>query len=196
MRLIVGLGNPGIQYAQTRHNVGWDVLDLVARGLDAGRPAVKFGGQCWGPLAWQGCRLWLFKPLTYMNNSGVAVGELVRFYRMEPQKVLAVYDDVALPLGRLRLRPQGSAGGHNGVKSLIAHLGTQDFPRLRVGVGAPDRGDMVNHVLGRFAPADRPLAERTIAQAAQFCLDWCRIDMDRLMNKVNGYRAQALNGEA
>ncbi len=197
MRLIVGLGNPGLEYAQTRHNVGWHVLDLLSEDLGAGRPAIKFGGQFWGPLCWRDHRICLLKPLTYMNNSGVAVGELARFYRLESEQVLIVYDDVNLPVGRLRLRAHGSAGGHNGMKSIIAHLGTLDFPRLRVGVGAPPLGTaMVDYVLGRFGPEDRPVVDKAIAAASDICLEWCETETLRLMNKVNGYRAQARDGEA
>ncbi len=198
MRLIAGLGNPGTEYALTRHNVGWDVIDRLADRLGALSPSTGFGGLFRGPLNVGGERCLLLKPTTYMNESGVAVGALARFYKVVPADTLIVVDDINLPVGRMRFRPRGSAGGHNGLKSVIAHLGTQDFPRLRVGVGAcPPRYDMAAWVLGRFSDRDRGVVDELIDEASAFCEFWCgEKNFDKLMNRVNAYSAKSLNGEA
>lgn len=148
-RLVVGLGNPGREYAETRHNVGFMIIDRLAAA--AGVSLRKEGN---AELARTPDFL-LCKPLSYMNVSGEVVGPIARYYKMEPAEVLVVLDDMALPLGRLRLRPGGSAGGHNGLKSIIQHLGTNEVPRLRIGIGGATRGDAVDHVLGKFAPEER-----------------------------------------
>ena len=197
MRLIAGLGNPGTEYALTRHNVGWDVIDSLVERLDAGSSSVKFGGACWGPLTVLGERVCLLKPYTYMNNSGVAIGELARFFKIEPRDVLVVVDDVNLPLGKMRLRAKGSAGGHNGLKSIIAHLSSQDFSRLRIGVGScPAKDEMIGWVLGHFAAADRLIVDRAIDRASEFCRDWCASTTEKLMNRVNSCDVSSPDGEA
>lgn len=197
MRLIVGLGNPGTEYALTRHNIGWDVIDSLTERVGVGRPAQKFGGAYWGPVVVNGEHVCFLKPYTYMNNSGVAVGELVRFYKIAVSDVLVVVDDINLPVGRMRLRAKGSAGGHNGLKSIIAHLSSQDFPRLRIGVGAcPQFRTMVDWVLGRFSPEERNVVDRVIAAAASYCEEWCSSTTERLMNSVNRCDSAIINGEA
>ncbi|MBE7385299.1 MAG: aminoacyl-tRNA hydrolase [Leptolyngbya sp. SIO1E4] len=165
LRLIVGLGNPGEQYAKTRHNVGFDVVDALCRRwhipLSENR---RFKGVYGDGRAMAGHKVALLKPQTFMNRSGQSVRAVLDWYKFEPASVLVVYDDMDLPLGRLRLRPSGSAGGHNGMKSIISHLGTQDFPRLRIGIGSTDKDGsdrdraVVSHVLGKFAPDEKPLA--------------------------------------
>lgn len=153
LRLVVGLGNPGREYAGTRHNIGFMILDRLAAAA-----GVSFRKEGQAALAKTGDLL-LCQPLSFMNVSGEVVGPLVRFHKWEPAQVLVVLDDMALPLGKLRLRPGGSAGGHNGLKSIIAHLGTTEVPRLRIGIGEAEHGEAVGHVLGRFAPEERePLA--------------------------------------
>src|SRR5512147_3061604 len=152
MKLIAGLGNPGRQYTGTRHNVGFEVLDLLARrhGLtfDAA-PADALMARWRTPLVPGG--VLLVKPLTFMNRSGIAVGELVRYFRVDVPDVLVIIDEAALDLGRLRARSRGSAGGHNGLKSIAEHLGTEEYPRLRLGVGRGDeRRDLADHVLAKF----------------------------------------------
>jgi PTH1 family peptidyl-tRNA hydrolase len=149
LRLVVGLGNPGREYQDTRHNVGFMIVDRLAAA--AGVPLRKEGK---AELA-RTPEFLLCKPLSYMNVSGEVVGPLARYYRIEPAGMLVVLDDMALPLGKLRLRPGGSAGGHNGLKSIIQHLGTNEIPRLRIGIGGAAHGDAVDHVLGRFAPEER-----------------------------------------
>lgn len=162
--LVVGLGNPGRTYEGTRHNVGFDVLDRLAA-----RAGANFANQ----LRWQAHvavlpgGVHLLKPQTFMNLSGRSVGQLARFFKWQPSQVLVVCDDVSLPLGALRFRAGGSAGGHNGLKSIIEHLGTQEFPRLKIGVGAPPPGELTGHVLGKFAPDERAHVENTLATAEE-----------------------------
>ncbi|MBV9492208.1 MAG: aminoacyl-tRNA hydrolase [Verrucomicrobia bacterium] len=162
LRLVAGLGNPGREYHQTRHNIGFMVLDRMAE-----RHGLAFAqASNWGC---QWCR-WeeslLVKPLTYMNRSGDAIGAIGRYYKIAPEEMLVVVDDVALPLGRLRLRREGSDGGHNGLRSIIAHCG-ETFARLRIGVGAADPGQLVEHVLSRFRPDELEAVERAVMRAAE-----------------------------
>ena len=163
--IIVGLGNPGRQYEATRHNVGFMVLDRLA----AADGAVFQSNPRWqchlAKLPGDGTLL--VKPQTFMNLSGRAVQQVLGFYKWPPERMLVVYDDAALPLGTLRFREKGSAGGHNGIKSLIQHLGTDAFPRLKFGIGGSAPGEMVGHVLGKFHPDERELFENTLAKAAE-----------------------------
>ena len=161
-RLIVGLGNPGGEYAETRHNVGFMVLDRLAARAGASFKAEKK----WQAVVANVPTGWLCKPQTYMNLSGESVSALGHFYKIEPSQVLVVFDDMALPLGRLRLREKGSHGGHNGLRSVIAHLGTDVIPRLRIGIGGP-AGEATGHVLGRFSPAEKPLLEDALTRAVE-----------------------------
>ncbi|MFN3927131.1 MAG: aminoacyl-tRNA hydrolase [Pseudanabaenaceae cyanobacterium] len=152
INLLVGLGNPGTEYAQTRHNIGFMALDYLAQGWGiTWKEERKFQG-----IYGRG-ELHLLKPTTYMNNSGIAVRKLMDWYKLHPQQILVIYDDLDLPLGKLRLRAEGSAGGHNGMKSLIAHLGTSNFPRLRLGIGRSSHGSVNSHVLGGFNPEEQKL---------------------------------------
>lgn len=195
MRLIVGLGNPGVEYARTRHNVGWGVIDSFVDSLGAGKGLYRFRGQLWGPLSVEGQRVILLKPLTYMNESGLSLLEVMKFYRLELTDLLVLYDDVDLPPGRLRFRTSGSAGGHNGMKSIIARLGSSDFARLRVGVGAKPSGwNLADHVLGKFSEGDRSLVDEAISEAARFSLQWLSGDR-QLMNRVNSFRISEGGGE-
>lgn len=163
IKIIVGLGNPGREYAETRHNVGFMVLDRLASRLGAVWKADKARK---AELA-AGPGVLLVKPQTYMNASGESVGPLMRYFKFTPGQVFVVYDDISFPVGAMRLRAGGSAGGHNGMKSLIAHLGTEKFPRLRIGIGVPGQKDMIGHVLGKFSPEERPLLEETLAKAEE-----------------------------
>ncbi len=163
--IIIGLGNPGRQYEGTRHNVGFMVLDRLAAAA---------GAVFQSNPRWQ-CHLTklpgdgtlLVKPQTFMNLSGRAVQQVLGFYKWPPEEMFVVYDDAALPLGTLRLREKGSAGGHNGIKSIIQHLGTDAFPRLKFGIGGSDPGEMTGHVLGRFRPDEQELFENTLAKAVE-----------------------------
>jgi PTH1 family peptidyl-tRNA hydrolase len=155
-QLIVGLGNPGAKYDRTRHNIGFEAIDTLAKvwqiGLSENR---KFQGFFGEGVAAGRVKIRLLKPTTYMNNSGQAIRAVTDWYKLPPGSVLVIYDDMDLPVGKLRLRLSGSAGGQNGMKSTIAHLGTQTFPRLRIGIGSAKNGDVagdaVSHVLGRFS---------------------------------------------
>lgn len=160
-QLIVGLGNPGAKYDQTRHNIGFAAIDMLSRTwqipLSEHRKFQGFFGE--GVVAKQ--KLRLLKPTTFMNLSGQSIRAVTDWYKLPPEAVLVIYDDMDLPIGKLRLRQSGSAGGHNGMKSTIAHLNSQNFPRLRIGIGSPN-GDkaVVSHVLGRFsATEDRAMVE-------------------------------------
>jgi PTH1 family peptidyl-tRNA hydrolase len=163
--LIVGLGNPGRQYAQTRHNIGFMVLDRLAAAHGVGfQSSPKW--QC--HLAkLPDCGTLLLKPQTFMNLSGRAIQQVLAFYQWPPERMLVVYDDAALPLETLRFREKGSAGGHNGIKSILDHLGTNVFPRLKIGIGSSQSEAMTGHVLGKFSPAERPLLENTLATALE-----------------------------
>lgn len=157
-QLIVGLGNPGAKYERTRHNIGFEAIDTLA---DRWRISLaenrKFQGSFGEGLGGHRDKIRLLKPSTYMNLSGQSIRAAIDWYKIPPEAVLVIYDDMDLPIGKLRLRQSGSAGGHNGMKSTIAHLGSQNFPRLRVGIGSPkdesvsSNGEVVSHVLGRFS---------------------------------------------
>ena len=185
MKAIVGLGNPGAQYKGTRHNVGFAVLDELAR-----RASVEFESAPADALMARWRRtdepVLLVKPLTYMNLSGQAVGELSRYFKIEPVDLLIVVDEVQLPLGKLRARARGSAGGHNGLKSVIAHLG-DNYGRLRLGVGRGDsRRDLADHVLARFDKDEAADAERMISRAADAAETFITSGIAAVMNQFNG----------
>lgn len=166
-RLIVGLGNPGRDYAETRHNVGFMVLDRLAAAVGASFQFEKKRQADIATARVGGSDVWLCKPQTYMNLSGESVSSLTGFYKVAAADVLVVLDDLALPLGRLRLRESGSSGGQNGLKNILLHLGTQNVPRIRIGIGAPagSQADASGHVLGKFALAERPVLEESLANA-------------------------------
>ena len=163
LRLVVGLGNPGGEYAGTRHNVGFMLVDRLAQRAGASFQVERRWKAEWTRAG----ELYLCKPMTYMNLSGEAVRLMGDFYKAAPAEMLVVVDDLALPLGKLRLRAGGSAGGHNGLKSIFQHLGTQEVPRLRLGIDASEPGATVDHVLGRFRKAELPLLEDSLIQAEQ-----------------------------
>lgn len=190
MKLIAGLGNPGPEYRETRHNIGFLVADELARrwGVDSWR---EQSGALAAKARVEGEVVLLVKPLTFMNLSGQAVAALAGFYKVEPADVLVVADDVALPLGRLRARRDGGAGGHNGLKSLIEQLGTQAFPRLRVGVGRGDqRRDLADHVLGRFEAGERDTVSAAVLRAADAAETFLRDGIERVMNAFNAADTQ------
>jgi peptidyl-tRNA hydrolase, PTH1 family len=189
--LIVGLGNPGPKYAHTRHNIGFELVDRLARRWQVSMSEQRrVQGEFGEGLAVAGVRIRLLKPNTFMNNSGQSVRSVVDWYKLLPQQVLAVYDEMDLPVGKLRLRLSGSAGGHNGMRSLIAHLGTQDFPRLRVGIGkAKDidaSKDTISHVLGRFAPPEQRLLPEVLDMAADAVELALRQGVEKSMSLYNG----------
>jgi PTH1 family peptidyl-tRNA hydrolase len=184
VKLIVGLGNPGSKYAATRHNVGFRVVDVLAGRWEVSTDKEKHHG--WfgrGTIAEQ--EVSLLKPTTFMNRSGRAVLAAGRFYRLELEDLLVVSDDVALPLGKLRLRRSGSAGGHNGLQDIIDRLGTDDFARLRIGIDSPI-GDQVGHVLSRFSADEEDLISEACQRAADAAECWIAKDIEFAMNRYNG----------
>lgn len=185
--LLVGLGNPGREYAETRHNVGFLALDLLASRKNLALNRLKYRALT-DNAVFSNTRVLLMKPQTYMNLSGEAVGEAARFFRIPPERILVISDDTDLPVGKLRVRRQGSAGGHNGLKSLISHLGSEKFPRVKIGVGNkphPDY-DMADWVLGRFSAAERPLMQAALAQAADAAELILTQGLDEAMSRYNG----------
>jgi len=183
MKLVVGLGNPGRPYAGTRHNVGFDVIDaLIERHrLDwESAPADALLAK------WRAASVLLVKPLTFMNLSGPAIGDLLRFYKIELTDLFVVVDDVNLELGRLRARPSGSAGGHNGLKSIITAFGSEEFARLRVGVGRGDnRRDLADHVLAKFDPEERTIVAEMVGRAADATELFIADGIGPVMNRFN-----------
>jgi PTH1 family peptidyl-tRNA hydrolase len=176
VRFVIGLGNPGRNYEGTRHNVGFDVVDFLARRegvlFEPADSLERYGG----PRTFTAARLFqpdalLVKPETFMNRSGAVVPPLLAWAGTGPERCLVVVDDLDLPLGRLRLRPHGGSGGHNGLESILTSLGTDRFPRLRVGIGRP-RTDAARHVLERFSPEERGVIEHAVAEAADALLTW------------------------
>ncbi|MEI7665505.1 MAG: aminoacyl-tRNA hydrolase [Synechococcaceae cyanobacterium ELA263] len=197
LQLLVGLGNPGDRYADTRHNVGFMVLERLA---SASGSCFRQQSRLQGQLAEIGSgeqRLRLLMPQTYMNESGRSIRSALDWYRLSPGQMLVLVDDMDLPLGRLRLRASGSAGGHNGLRSTIQHLGTQDFPRLRIGIGAPAdnpqerRERTVSHVLGRFSAEERPLLEAVLVEVEAGIDLIRRSGLERAGNRLNSFRAGA-----
>ena len=164
--LVAGLGNPGQKYQNTRHNMGFLTVDLLAEQKGVKLNKVKFKS-AYNIVGFAGCKCLVMKPQTYMNLSGEAVREAAQFYKIPAERVLVIYDDVSLPVGKLRVRSSGSAGGHNGIKNIIAHLGTQDFPRIKIGTGAPAGGgeEMVDWVIGVPSQAERMVLVESFERA-------------------------------
>lgn len=186
MKVVVGLGNPGRKYVGTRHNVGYAVLEQLAVGAPSrGRAQARFQAQVL-EVTEDDQRILLVQPETFMNLSGRCVRQVVDFYQVPLADLLVVCDDINLPLGKLRARARGTHGGHNGLRDIQQHLGTTDYARLRLGVGAPEREDAIDHVLGRFRPGERPVIEEAVAQAAQAVLVWVRQGIEVCMNQING----------
>ena len=200
LQLVVGLGNPGPNYVDTRHNVGFMALERLAAELGA---TFRQQARLHGLLADAGqgsSRLRLLMPQTYMNDSGRSIRAALDWFGLQPSQLLVIVDDMDLPLGRLRLRASGSAGGHNGLRSAISHLGTQDFPRLRIGIGAPAEDPLerkartIGHVLGRFSPAERPLLNDVLVEVEAGIGLIQRLGLERAGNRLNGFRGQAAPG--
>ena len=189
MFLIVGLGNPGKQYEHTRHNIGFDVMDALAEKYNISISEKKHKALC-GKGVINGVKVVLAKPQTYMNLSGESVAELVNYYKMDPEEeMIVIYDDISLAPGNLRIRKKGSAGGHNGIKNIIAHLGTQEFPRIKVGVGdKPPRMDLADYVLSRFSKEDREKMEQAFKDAAEAVEVMITEGADAAMNRFNGHK--------
>jgi len=187
--LIVGLGNPGKEYARTRHNCGFRAIDLLAEKLGCKIDKGKFQG-LFGQAEYEGKKLFLLKPQTYMNLSGRSVLQLSAYYNIPPQRIIVMFDDISLEPGRLRIRSDGSAGGHNGIKSIISELGSQDFPRVKIGVGAkqhPDQ-DLADWVLSGFTAAEEKALSAALEQAGEAALCILSRGVPEAANRFNGYR--------
>ncbi len=185
MKLIVGLGNPGPKYQRTRHNVGFEVADRLAQRAGESRWKERFSGQTLD-LRIGDVPCLVLKPLTFMNLSGRAVQAACRFYKLDPADVLVICDDFHLPLGKLRFRARGSAGGQKGLADILNSLGTQEVPRLRIGVGElPDRWDAADFVLSRFTKDEQPTIELALDRAADAVGDWAGSGIEYCMNHYN-----------
>ena len=186
MYLIAGLGNPGKQYEATRHNMGFDTVDCLVEKHNIPQGGVKFNAM-YGKGIIGGEKAILMKPLSYMNLSGEAVGAFANFYNIDPEDIAVIQDDLDLPCGKLRIRRKGSAGGHNGIKSIQQHLGTGDFPRFKIGIGHPERNAsaVIGHVLHRFGKEEQPLIEEAVKQMADAVELWLKGDMDAVMQEYN-----------
>ena len=185
MKMIVGLGNPGNEYAGTRHNVGWMLVDALAEhlGINEWRSREK-GMVAEGRIGSE--KILLVKPLTYMNNSGECVGPLMRWYKLEPEDIMAAHDDMDIPIGTIRIRKKGSACGHNGIKSLPSHIGSENFGRLRIGIGRPQPGwSVINHVLAKFNDQEQEKIGDAIKQLIPAVECMVLEGPDMAMNKFN-----------
>ena len=188
--LIVGLGNPGGNYAKTRHNVGFRTVDLLAKRLGVKIDRAKFRG-LYAQSSFQGKKLILLKPQTFMNNSGLSVLEAAHYFKLPPERVVVLFDDISLDVGRLRVRAEGSAGGHNGIKSIIGGLNSQSFPRVKIGVGAkphPDY-DLADWVLSNFTKEEETLLAPTLEAAAEAALLLIEQGVPAAASKFNGWKA-------
>ena len=195
MKIIAGLGNPGTEYAQTKHNVGFMLVDVLATRLNA--PAwkedffssvteVHIGGE----------KVFLVKPLTYMNNSGEALGPMLLYYKMDVDDLTVVHDDMDIPAGTVRIRRKGSSGGHNGIKSIIAHVGSEDFARVRIGIGRPPAGwTVIHHVLAPFSTEDAPKIRAAIDYLLPAVESIVTDGVDFAMNRYNPHKKKAKKQE-
>ncbi|PEF09773.1 aminoacyl-tRNA hydrolase [Bacillus thuringiensis] len=185
MKLIVGLGNPGREYELTRHNIGFMAIDELAKRWNISLNEQKFKG-VFGAGFVNGEKVILLKPLTYMNLSGESIRPLMDYYKIDVEDFVVMYDDLDIPVGKLRLRMKGSAGGHNGVKSTISHLGTQEFQRIRMGIDRPKNGmKVVDYVLGRFTSEEIPDVNHSIEKAVDACEEWLNKPFLQIMNTFN-----------
>ena len=185
MYIIVGLGNPSKQYEGTRHNAGFMTLDVLADRYNIDISEKKHKALC-GKGVIEGNKVVLLKPQTFMNLSGESVRAAADFYKVAPEEIIVIYDDISLEPGQLRVRKKGSAGGHNGMKNIIAHLGTQDFPRIRVGVGEKPAGmDLADYVLSRFSKGEQEKMEQAFAEAAEAAAMIAGQGLDKAMNHFN-----------
>ncbi len=185
--LIVGLGNPGREYEKTRHNVGFRAIDLLAQKLGCKIDRLKYQG-LYCQTVYDGRKLFLLKPQTYMNLSGRSVLQLSAYFNIPPQRIIVLFDDISLPPGRLRIRSDGSAGGHNGIKSIIAELGSQDFPRVKIGVGGkahPDQ-DLADHVLSGFSAIEEKALTSALERAVEAALTVIDKGVPEAANRYNG----------
>ena len=186
MYIIAGLGNPDGRYENTRHNVGFEVIDILADRIGICVDEKKHRALC-GRGVLEGQKVILLKPQTYMNLSGESVRAAADFYKAEPKNIIVVYDDISLEPGQLRIRGKGSAGGHNGIKNIIAHLGTQEFPRVKVGIGEKPKGmDLADYGLSHFSQGERESMREAYKEAAEAVAVMVGQGIDEAMNRVNG----------
>lgn len=185
MYLIAGLGNPTREYAGTRHNIGYDTITRLCDDYRISLDIKKHKGLC-GKGVIGGEKVLLVQPLTYMNLSGDCIKEAADFYKIDPAHIIVIYDDISLPVGKLRVRAKGSAGGHNGMKSIIARLGTEEFARVRIGIGEKPAGwDLADYVLGRFKTDELPLMREAVGNAAKACELIIKDGIETAMNRSN-----------
>jgi PTH1 family peptidyl-tRNA hydrolase len=184
MKIVVGLGNPGSKYQGTRHNVGFAVIDLLALAPSAGKFVSRFEAEV-AELQEGSEKVLLVKPQTFMNLSGRCVRQILDFYKVSVENLLVICDDISLPLGRLRMRIQGTHGGHNGLRDIQNHLGTTEYTRLRIGVDSP-QDDAIDHVLGKFRPSERAPIEDALALSVQAVVVWINQGALSAMNRFNG----------
>ncbi len=185
MIIIAGLGNPGREYAPTRHNVGFDVIDVLAEKYNIRMNKLKFKGVT-GEGTIDGKKVLLLKPSTYMNNSGLSIREAVSFYKVEMKDLLIIYDDIDIDFGTIRIRKKGSAGSHNGMKSIIYHLTDDSFPRIKIGIGKKPEGyDLADFVLSKFSQDERKIIDETIRKASDATEAFVKDGIDNCMNNFN-----------
>ncbi|WP_165232385.1 aminoacyl-tRNA hydrolase [Aquisphaera insulae] len=185
MKLVVGLGNPGNKYAATRHNIGFDLIDRLAAGGRGASFSRKFEGQL-AEAEIDYRRVLLLKPETFMNLSGRSVGQALRFYKLEPADLLVVCDDLNLPVGKIRIRPGGSDGGQKGLRDINSHLGTEQYARLRIGIGDNGESDAADYVLSRFRSTERAAIDDALILASQAVAVWISQGTEAAMNRFNG----------
>ncbi|PJI08782.1 MULTISPECIES: aminoacyl-tRNA hydrolase [Clostridium] len=188
MFLIVGLGNPGQKYEHTRHNTGFDAIEKIADRYDIKIDKKKFKG-LYGSGIINGEKVILLKPYTYMNLSGESVQEAANFYKMKNENIIVIYDDISLDVGKIRMRGKGSAGGHNGIKNIILNLSSDEFPRIKIGVGNPI-GNLVDYVLGRFKDNDRVIIEKVFDVVTEAVSSIVADGLESAMNKFNGMKLE------
>ncbi len=184
MKVIVGLGNPGPKYETTRHNIGFIVADLIGDKLGIDMDKKGFFG-LYGETFYQGEKLFLLKPQTYMNLSGRAVGEIANYFKIDNEDILVIADDLDLPQGRMKIRAKGSSGGHNGLKSIIASLGGEDFPRLKLGINHPRKDGVIDYVLGHFEEEEWEAFLPVFERSAEAALHWVSHGVEETMNLYN-----------
>jgi PTH1 family peptidyl-tRNA hydrolase len=187
MYLVIGLGNPGDEYKHTRHNVGFDVIDLMASKYNVSVNRIKFKG-VYGEINISSEKVILLKPNTYMNLSGECVRQVAAFYKIPNENIIIIYDDISLDVGKLRIRSKGSAGGHNGIKSIICNMSSDIFPRIKIGVGQPEKL-LIPYVLGRFSKEDRILVEKTFEATIKAIETIIAKGCTEAMNEFNGFNA-------
>lgn len=186
MFLVVGLGNPGKEYDGTRHNIGFEAIDYISKKYNIDVNRTKFKG-VFGEGFINGSKVVLLKPTTYMNLSGESIREAINFYKLEKEEVIVIYDDISLEVGKLRIREKGSAGGHNGIKSIIANMNTDIFPRIKIGVGQP-KGDLVSHVLGKFSKEEVQDLNEVIEASSKAVEIIIKDGTKESMNELNGFK--------